>query len=178
MMALVATGSCGDPIPNMGYSLDTAGENRQELEGVLSYYGTQDRNVDKMKAAVFLISNMPFHYSYHGDSIHLYYDEAAAILSNKSLPPEVQRDSLLYLSQTVYKNLPSSIIPDNRVVTKDFLIHTIDLINNGKSLHGQASSLSTTIWNGCSHIRQQNSRNLIIGAIHSSVILETVSDIL
>ena len=126
MMALFATGSCGDPIPNMGYSLDTAGENRQELEAVLSYYGTQDRNVDKMKAAVFLISNMPFHYSYRSDSIHLYYDEAAAILSNASLSPESQRDSLLYLSQTVYKNLPYDIGPDNRVVTKEFLIHTID----------------------------------------------------
>lgn len=45
------------------YALDSAGENRAELEKVLKYY--KDDKL-KYKAACFLIENMPYYFSYEG----------------------------------------------------------------------------------------------------------------
>ena len=72
LTATIATG-CNDisPIANV---LDSAGSNRSELEAVLDHYRTQDNNPQKLRAAEFLIENMPAHYSYAGDEIHEYYD--------------------------------------------------------------------------------------------------------
>lgn len=106
--------------------LESAGPNRSELEAVLSHYKTNDNNPQKLRAAEFLIENMPAHYSYAGDAIYEYYEYAAGILANKSLSQEQQRDSLLSITDLKYRDLPSHTVPDAQVIKADFLIKNID----------------------------------------------------
>lgn len=106
--------------------LDSAGSNRQELGAVLNHYRETDPNPDKLRAAEFLIENMPAHYSYDGNEIYQYYDYAARILANKELTPEQQRDSLLAITDQKYRDLPNHTVPDAQVIKADFLIKNID----------------------------------------------------
>lgn len=106
--------------------LDSAGSNRVELETVLNHYRTVDNNPQKLRAAEFLIMNMPAHYSYAGTEIYDYYEYAAKILANKSLTPEQQRDSLLAITDQKYRDLPNHIVPDAQVIKADYLIKNID----------------------------------------------------
>lgn len=106
--------------------LDSAGSNRSELEAVLNHYRSIDPNPDKLRAAEFLIENMPAHYSYAGSEIYQYYDYAARILANKELTPEQQRDSLLAITDLKYRDLPKNTIPDAQIIKADYLIDNID----------------------------------------------------
>lgn len=45
-------------------ALEKSGDNRSELEKVLMHYSQKDADSLKLRAAVFLIENMPGHYSY------------------------------------------------------------------------------------------------------------------
>lgn len=111
--------------------LDSAGSNRTELEAVLNHYRTVDNNPQKLRAAEFLIENMPAHYSYAGSEIYEYYDYAARILANKSLSPEQQRDSLLSITDLKYRDLPSHTVPDAQIIKADYLIKNIDTSYDG-----------------------------------------------
>ncbi len=106
--------------------LDSAGSNRIELETVLNHYRTVDPNPDKLRAAEFLIENMPAHYSYAGNDIYRYYDSAAKILADKSLTPEQHRDSLLVITDKEFRDLPNHTVPDAQIIKADFLIANID----------------------------------------------------
>ena len=110
----------------LDYALSSAGSNRSELEAVLNHYRTVDTNPQKLRAAEFLIENMPAHYSYAGNEIYQYYDYAARILANKELTPEQQRDSLLAATNDRYAGLPNHTVPDAQIITADFLIDNID----------------------------------------------------
>ena len=116
---------CNDYSP-IASVLDSAGSNRSELEAVLDHYKTKDNNPQKLLAAEFLIKNMPAHYSYAGNEIYEYYDYAAKILANKSLSPEQQRDSLLFITDLKYRDLPGQIVPDAQIIKADYLIKNID----------------------------------------------------
>ena len=95
-------------------ALQSAGNNRPELEKVLEHYSLEP---EKLKATHFLIENMPAHYSYKDSmSIQHYYDRALEILSQEQLTPEQQRDSLLHISKTQYADINKSSIPDNQII--------------------------------------------------------------
>ena len=125
LLTAALTIGCNDISP-VASVLDSAGSNRSELEAVLDHYKTQDNNPQKLRAAEFLIVNMPAHYSYAGDEIHEYYDYAARILANKSLSPEQQRDSLLFITDLKYRDLPGQIVSDAQIIKADYLIKNID----------------------------------------------------
>ena len=56
--------SCTDHMQErVAIALNFSKDNKQELEKVLSYYKGQP---SKLKAAQFLIANMPYHYTYVG----------------------------------------------------------------------------------------------------------------
>ncbi len=110
----------------LDYALSSAGANRSELESVIEHYRTTDPNPEKLRAAEFLIENMPGHYSYAGTEIYEYYDYAARILADTALTPEQQRDSLLFITNAKYADLPNYTIPDTQIITADFLIDNID----------------------------------------------------
>lgn len=107
-------------------ALKTAGTNRRELEAVLSHYQETDSNPEKLRAAEFLIENIPAHYSFAGDEIYQYYKYAACILANTELTPEQQRDSLLVISDLKYRDLSNNVVSDAQVVKADYLIDNID----------------------------------------------------
>lgn len=117
----------GCSIPSLiAVVLDSAGSNRSELEAVLNHYKTVDNNPDKLRAAEFLIENMPAHYSYAGNKIYEYYDFAAGVLADTTLTPEQQRDSLLFITDLMYLDLPNHTVPDAQVITAEYLIRNID----------------------------------------------------
>jgi len=109
------------------YVLKSAGSNRPELENVLEHYRAIDPNPDKLRAAKFLIENLPAHYSYADNDIYLYYEYAARILVNKKLTPEQQRDSLLAITDSKYRDLWNHTIPDAQIIKADYLIDNIDM---------------------------------------------------
>ena len=125
LLTTALTVGCNNNSP-IAKVLDSAGSNRTELEAVLDHYLTRDNNPEKLRAARFLIENMPAHYSYAGNGIHEYYEYAASILANKSLSPEQQRDSLLSITDQKYRDLPNQTVPDAQVIKADFLIRNID----------------------------------------------------
>lgn len=107
-------------------ALQSAGNNRNELVSVINHYRETDPNPDKLRAAEFLIENMPAHYSYAGNEIYQYYDYAAQILADTTLAPEQQRDSLLAITDQKYRDLPNHTVSDAQVIKADFLIKNID----------------------------------------------------
>ncbi len=125
LLTAALTVGCNDISP-IASVLDSAGSNRSELEAVLDHYKTKDINPQKLQAAEFLIKNMPAHYSYAGNEIYEYYDYAAKILANKSLSPEQQRDSLLFITDLKYRDLPGQIVSDAQIIKADYLINNID----------------------------------------------------
>ena len=141
LLTAVLTIGCSKHSP-VADVLDSAGSNRTELEAVLNHYRTVDNNPQKLRAAEFLIENMPAHYSYAGSEIYEYYDYAAKILANKSLSPEQQRDSLLSITDLKYRDLPSHTVPDVQIIKADFLIKNIDTSYDGWVNNDWASQLT------------------------------------
>lgn len=101
-------------------------DNKYNLDIVFNYYHVVGGNPEKEMAAKFLIENMPAHYSYADSAINEYYDYASAIIADKSLTPEQQRDSLLVITDLKYRNLPLNRVPDARIINPMILIKTID----------------------------------------------------
>ncbi|MCQ2110035.1 MAG: hypothetical protein MJY79_00890 [Bacteroidaceae bacterium] len=111
-----------DERKKLNYALNSSGNNKSLLEDVLCYY---DAGSEKYKAAEFLISNMPGHCSYLGNTINEYYNIAINIFSS-SLSPVEQRDSLLALSKGRFSGVDRKIVQDLKVVRSDFLIDNIE----------------------------------------------------
>jgi hypothetical protein len=62
-LLLIILYSCQLKNEQLEYSLQLAGDNRAELEKVLTHYSQNPADSLKYRAAVFLISNMAGHYS-------------------------------------------------------------------------------------------------------------------
>ncbi|MFA6593430.1 MAG: hypothetical protein WCS67_08850, partial [Bacteroidales bacterium] len=113
-------------------ALRQAGANRTELERVLAHYSKNPADSLKLKAAKYLIGNMPLHRSYSG-AIENYYDAV------DSLIPLVE-DKTIFKDRMacLYKEYEPSITlsSDLRTINSDFLISSIDnafdLWENGK----------------------------------------------
>jgi hypothetical protein len=141
-----ALAMCCSRLSTFADVMDLAGSNRSELEAVLDHYRTVDANPEKLRAAQFLIGNMPAHYSYSDDRIHEYYDYASRILADKSLTPEQQRDSMLLISDLKYRDLPNHTVPDAQVIKADYLISNIDKSYSQWKECEWASQLSFDQW--------------------------------
>lgn len=123
ILSCLAILSCSLKNDALEYAYKVAGPNRCELEAVIDHYKNDPL---KLKAARFLIENMPGHYSYKNiKAINDYYD-IALNLTRSGLTPKAQRDSLLYLSDNLFWGLDQDLIPDARIITSDFLIENID----------------------------------------------------
>ena len=105
----------------LDFALDKAGENRGEMEKVLEYF-RNDLDPLKYEAAQFLISNMPYHYSYSGDVVEQY----DSIYLEMAKYPVQKRDSVL---AAITENLDlksARVITDIRSLTADYLIKAIN----------------------------------------------------
>lgn len=86
--------ACGLQITDVEYALREAGENRGELEAVLSHYAKLDDR-QKLEAAQYLIRYMPYHTSYD-KGIEDYYHaiDSVVALSEDKLEQEKHIESL------------------------------------------------------------------------------------
>ncbi|MDR2954689.1 MAG: discoidin domain-containing protein [Prevotella sp.] len=108
---------------HLEYALEKAGDNRIELEEVLSHY--QDDSL-KLRAAIFLIENMPGHYSYKDSAyINKYYD---AIDSIADLYPTVSFEERHTLFRQIINkyDMYQETINDIEYISSEYLIHNID----------------------------------------------------
>lgn len=123
---LLAFTSCTKDDLYVHYALKAAGENRKELKSVLKHYRTEDKDPLKLKAAKYLIANMPGHYSYADTAaINNYYRKALSILGTGP-SPDWQRDTLRQISERDYPGLTRNVVSDVQIMTADYLIQNID----------------------------------------------------
>lgn len=89
---------------------------------VLSHYA---KNPMKLKAAQFLVDNIPYHFSIEGATLNKYYDEIEKINNESAYPDCRQRISDLY-SQLGDPNADTIRVYDTAMLSADFLIRNID----------------------------------------------------
>lgn len=106
---------------NLRQSLDMAGDNRGEMEKVLSHF-KNDPDPLKYKAAKFLIENMPYHYTYEGKGIEQ-YDSVYLAMSEE---PIQFRDSVFKQLMDNFDSKAMKAVPDIRSLKADYLIKVID----------------------------------------------------
>lgn len=125
-LTLVAFSGCSKDDIYLHYALKAAGKNKTELKAVLKHYRTVDKDPEKLKAAKYLIANMPAHYSYRDTAaINRYYSQALEILGTGP-SPDWQRDTLRQISDRDYAGISSDVISDIEVMTSKYLIYNID----------------------------------------------------
>lgn len=103
-------------------ALQEAGENRKELEKVLAYY---QQDSLKLKAAQYLIENMPYHYSYVGEELEKYYQYFERFSISSWRGPTFVRDSIIKKDGAFHFD-SLSIVYDIKTVKAEYLIHNID----------------------------------------------------
>lgn len=125
-LTLVAFSGCSKDDLYLHYALKAAGKNKTELKAVLKHYRTVDKDPEKLKAAKYLIANMPAHYSYRDTAaINRYYSQALEILGTGP-SPDWQRDTLRHISDSQYPGITRDVISDVEIMTADYLIYSID----------------------------------------------------
>lgn len=112
-------------------ALDKAGNNRSELEKTLQYYQQERKDSLKYQAAVFLISNMPQHYTYEHPSIDSFYVAMAKIFNRPGSTSVTEKqyysakyDSVFYRWATQMTHARQ--VWDINTITADYLIQNID----------------------------------------------------
>ena len=114
--------SCSKDDTPLEKALKKAGENREELEAVLNRYKINPADSLKLKAAEFLIINMPWHYSYGGEYIENYIHKIDSALYD--LP--IEKRLILYSLPERYPGLKIERKPDINNITAVYLIHNIE----------------------------------------------------
>lgn len=125
------------PDSSLEIALEQAGKNRKELEKVLVHYGAVQKDSLKLKAAKFLIGNMPGHYAFDSSSLALYrpilqiYDSLYRL--KKSIPKFEYSDRLNKMwddqknKHDLYENIyKKPVVSDIENVNSRFLISQID----------------------------------------------------
>ena len=126
LLLLVMLCGCKSERRHIRFALRMAGENKTELETVLNYYKTVDKDPEKLKAAEYLIANMPAHYSYADTSIvNNFYKDALKILKSGN-NAQWQRDTILLISNQNYPGMSWNTVSDVKVIKSDYLIYSID----------------------------------------------------
>jgi hypothetical protein len=105
-------------------ALKYAGDNRPELEAVLQHYRNDSL---RLKAAVFLIENMPGHYSY-ADTAYMnsYYAAIDSVMLLCKNEKEGLKDSLFFQTVKQFVHLEPDTVEDIRIIKADYLTSHID----------------------------------------------------
>ena len=124
IICCIVLSACTPVKNNLEWALSMAGANRGELEKVIAYYSRNKADSLKLKAAMFLIENMPGHYSYDDSLIYVYYAKADSILAQ---PIDIdQKISAMVAATEAYPNLSQHIKQDITFVSADYLIYHIE----------------------------------------------------
>lgn len=115
--------SCQTKNDALETALRLAGDNRLELEKVLRNYSLNPADSLKLRAAIFLIENMPGHYTLEGDIIDRYrekiYEDTTSSYFNKKML-EISLSSMDGMQDISRK------VEDVEIVKADFLIRHIE----------------------------------------------------
>lgn len=105
-------------------ALEMSGTNRVALEKVLSHYSINDADSLKLQAAIFLIENMPEHYTYDGEFLRTYMSQMDAL--NPSLSLQIK--TILYSDLLKNRSLMSILRKKYDIgnLSSDYLIKNID----------------------------------------------------
>lgn len=125
---LISSCSCTKEDIFLRQALKAAGDNRKELQSVLVHYRYEDDDPLKLKAAKYLIANMPAHYSYADTAkINCYYKTAISLFGTGP-NPDWQRDTTAYICMCDYPDLlyRPNTVSDIEIMKADFLIRNID----------------------------------------------------
>jgi hypothetical protein len=113
--------SCSDYSPEVESALKLAGNNRKELEKVLDRYKFPGNRL-KRRAAEFLITNMPYHYTINSDLLDTFRHYL------------VSQDSLIWGTLKTFEEEYGSLnrakykeTPDIETVTAEYLIRNIEV---------------------------------------------------
>lgn len=118
--------ACTEDSRHLRYAMKSAGENKSELKSVLRHYRNVDQDPEKLRAAKYLIANMPAHYSYRDTAaINSYYSIVISILGTGP-SPDWQRDTLRTISDRDFAGVTSKVVSDVRIMNADYLIYSID----------------------------------------------------
>ena len=120
---LLVFAACGTRDEGVERALALAGENRMELEKVIEHYSQDAGDSLKLRAARFLIGNMPGHYTLEGNLINeyrkrIYGDTVASFYAKKAL--DISLGHLEFIRERSYP------VEDVKRVTADFLIRHVD----------------------------------------------------
>ncbi|MDH6342163.1 hypothetical protein M2480_002143 [Parabacteroides sp. PFB2-12] len=106
---------------NLDLALQSAGSNRPELEKVLDHYSASPSDSLKLRAAVFLIENMPYYFSYSGEDLEKIKEAMRWMKKdNEHIPDSIIRAANDFSTQSLRK------VYDAQVITADYLIRHID----------------------------------------------------
>lgn len=126
LFVIIILSSCGKKNSDLEYALILSGENRTELEQVLSHFSHNSADSLKLKAAKYLISNMPGHYSYYGSSLDAYKNAVDSSSVLKRLPWSIRNIFYLYPYQDVYSLMDVKRVEDVKCITASYLISNIE----------------------------------------------------
>lgn len=132
LLLLVVLFACTKRSPKLEYALQNAGENRAELLKVIDHYSVNQEDSLRLKAALFLIENMPFHYSYYGskvDSGTSIFEEIKVLQQQQSKVDDADK---IALADSINKRqrsaqLSDSLLSDNKTISASYLINTVDI---------------------------------------------------
>ncbi len=116
--------SCADHSRKLQQALNHSNENRSELEKVLQYYSASEGDSLKLRAAEFLIANMPGHFTLGGEYMDNFVRAIDSLYGNE---PHFKRRTM-YLAPFDYPMVANSleIQEDIKAVSADYLIRSID----------------------------------------------------
>ena len=128
LFVLVFFNSCSHYPKNVECALKLAGDNRKELEMVLNHYRQHPEDSLKLKAAEFLIANMPGKYSEDNKPIEIYqplFEEWAVMYEHR----DKIADKFITFDSLVNKYKVASakkVLFDVHFIKADYLINNIE----------------------------------------------------
>ena len=119
---LIVLQSCSNENIELESALQYSGNNRIELEQVLNFYKNIRPDSLKLKAAKYLITNMPKHFSYN-EASNQYYKDVNSILNT-----ETNKDSIIKKIEQSSKTCEKKIhaVEDIKHIKSEYLIENIE----------------------------------------------------
>jgi len=115
--------ACGKYDTKIEAALRLAGNNREELEKVLHHYSQNTSDSLKLKAAKFLIENMPGHYTMEGNLVNYYREQISEHTKNSYFAKKIYNISLCQIEQLQHSCDKKE---DIHHIKADFLINHIN----------------------------------------------------
>lgn len=124
IVSLLLLLSCTPQSKPLQTAMVLAGSNRSELEKVLAHYSASPSDSLKLRAATFLIENLPWHYYYDGEAVDNYH-QLYRIHSTGRYYPEDVLDSV-NTKYGAFSYQRADFKRDIETITADYLIENID----------------------------------------------------